>query len=408
MPVDPTPLRNTVPAGSTPLTAGRMHRALLRGCVERWAADTLRTDTARAPHATELRYVHGWAAGAGPREVDTEAPVEVLHVLDRIGADWARSHRALRLSAVLLEEDPVLADRLEEALVRAGFGARLHRGADAASLPPGGIALCTTISETAIAELGEADPAPHTFLSLGPPRPEHLPFPLLRSLLARPRTEILLRVPSGALGGQTPAAVPLADLSPYARRIAEGYAAMLGTTPAEWLAQWRGAPPGEADEVLVSRYRVQIRATTAEHVVKRISLTPPLTGAAAGHWFLVSPDPVRVLAANRLPETAAWEGVSSWAAQRFLHPPGPARSEPIEMFGSMAAEPRGRAERKVDAGAVAAFLGGDDQSDRAAFTKLAESDLFPEELRRVLRALRLGRRQASRPGETLPLFPPAD
>jgi hypothetical protein len=235
----------------------RAHPPLAVGAAfaERWALsarppsppvdDTV--DAEDAPAAASFVYVDGFA-GEDLRRGGAEADGRALHTVRALERALARRPGAM-LAAVLVEEDPTVAERLAAALHADGVDVRLGeappdaltpgarwvvRGAfcdhaDALSRLTGSAAVLTVLMPGASRQMAVASAAP---------------------LLAR-TGDVLVRIPTACFLRLAETRGPLADLPPHLRRTLDGCAALLGAPAGTWLPALRSA----ADPAAFARER---------------------------------------------------------------------------------------------------------------------------------------------------------
>lgn len=381
--------------------------------------ETIEPDLAARYLSVWSRSVAGAAAGAG-----AEARVLVVDASDEGAGRGAGDGRepaghplvallaaltpaaAERTTLVVLREDPADLDAAHAALEHAGQGGRVRRAPEpgAAALEPGGVWLVEAgLAAATPALLPLLDAAERALVRLAPATPAALPLATLRALLAHPALDLLLRLPFDDLARLARfRTTPVADLPLHLRRLAEGYASLLGDARWEWLALWRAVEAERgvdaAAERLAEHFRQRLVGEAAD-VLVRLHTVP--TGGAVERLVLATREPERVLELNRLLFDLRSEARIPWMDPRDpavrLENPGV-----LDLFGTpaqTAAGPRqaggagyGTRVRVVDAAALANTLAGhfDGRSVplREVMRHLAGGDLFADEVRQVLRLLR--------------------
>lgn len=219
-------------------------------------------------------------------------------------------------------------------------------------------------------------------------------FARLAELVARPAVELLTGLALGELERLSRyRATPVADLPLPVRRPVEALGRLFGEARYEWLARWRTVEAergaAAAADAIAERFAARLAAALPHAVVRRHPLRPPGAAAApaALHLLLVSVEPECALLLNRIVHGLRVAGRLAWEEPRGggvrLEDPGV-----LELFGETAAAPL----RVVDDVALAALLlrrhAGQQTTLREVMRPLAATDLFPADVRRVLRRLR--------------------
>lgn len=382
-----------------------------------WARDVVRQIRA-GPAGTPVRvlYIDGFAvpgatvprSGAG----DARGQRGAVGVMDGIVHTVSRFHRVAETVAVFMEEDPVKVQWLLGELTAAGLADRVRVDADPATMRAGDVAVLETsfaaFAEPVAALVASAD---HALVRLAPPRAEHLPLNVISPIMAGRGTELLIQLPTGDV--HQPArlnAGSLADLPPRLRRTVHGYAALYGMAPHNWLSLWRSvysaASSAAAQVRLVEAYRACLERTMLAGVIKPFALRCPETDGTV-HSMLVARDALRALSLNRTLFRARSDGLLDCAVP--AEPQAGAtfvteeQTATLDLFtlgdaGSGASAGFGTRSRVVNVAAVAHFLTARFGGERATLGEIAEavigSDLFPDELKRVLARMKRERRVA--------------
>lgn len=356
-------------------------RALLRGYALAWIERSLKGSVLRAASVddpVEALFVDPFAGADHPLPPgSTPLAVQVLaRLFAPAGAAPARAR------AVLLEEDPVKLEWLREACREAGLEART-RG------DPPEIALVEGRWEGG-APGWEGEEARTALALLDPPRAGEIPLERILSLLrAQPQADLLLRFPASDLRRLSGfRGVPLADLPPYARRAAEGISRLLGDERHAWALRWRAAQAERGDAAgeaeVVDALAGRLRGATGRLV--RVFRVESADGAEA--LLLVSGDPARVLLMNEVLHDARAAGWLPWAAEEEDGLVRTVARGELELFGGVG---EGR-DRVVDLSALAHALAGRFAGRRVelgtVLESVLESDLFLDDVRRALAALR--------------------
>jgi three-Cys-motif partner protein len=374
--------------------ADRAARGVVRDFLAEWARRTARAIRGEAAADAHVAVVVGFAgSGHRPGIAPADAFASCLAATRVLGG-----LEAARRSAILVEPDPVLAERLADFLDN-GLGAEVRLTGDCDALEAGTFTVLNASFAEAVGAIGRltADPARCLYL-LDPPAPGDLPLAALRPLLAQPRADFLITLPASELDRQAQhAGVPLADLPPRARRSVDGYAALCGDVRYEWLLCWRAATSAgeDAEAAVAEHYRARLEAAAGSASVKHVALHPADAPAGAAQLLLATREPALALDLNRAVRAARLAGHVAWGEGESLfvaeYDPGV-----LDLFGAATGAPPAR-ERRVDHAALAAALASRHAGECIAFARvLAEfihTELFVEDVRRAL-ALRKRERRA--------------
>lgn len=382
-----------------------------------WAGEVVRQLRAAPSEApVRLLYLDGFAAPGAvvPRVGGGAARLHIAAVsaLDAAVRAAERYRRAAEGVAVFVEEDPAKVQWLLTELRAAGLAERLRVNPAPAELRTGNVA----VVQAAFAAVAEpftawAAGATRALVRLTPAGAAQLPLAAVLDAAHRGTAELLIQLP--VQGSGQPAlhgGGALADLAPRARRTVYAFAAMFGVAPHAWLSWWRSAGSTTArcgaEAHLLDRYRAVLMQALPNLVAKPLVLRSSGGGEEA-YSLLLTPDAVRALAFNRTLFRARAEG-----GLECTRPDAPGceagfvreeRSGPLNLFGPGAGEPEtgtgGRPlGRAVNAPAVAQLLatrfGGRSATWAELAAALTASDLFPEELKRVLAQMKRERRVA--------------
>jgi hypothetical protein len=397
----------------TPHPATATAREILRRYLAEWGERAVRGRGSGRPRPEgeepELRllYVDAFSysggrrlltGGARPGDAAAESPLLGVRALAALAARGAGSRLPVHTGAVLVEEDPAHVEHLLRDLEAVGVRAR----AVERPVPPAPgevLVLHAPFTEAAGAVAAWAAEADHALCFLDPPAPGKLPLAAARALLAG-GADLLLAFPHADLRKQHRYRdSPLADLPPQARRIADGYAALLGDPRYGWLSLWREAERAEGEAAAELRLAERWAAALAGEgrVVKRVTLRfadPPADGL---HLCLATPDPERALALNGVLRQAGVEdAVVREEALRMRAPveEAPEEAGVLELFSGEA--PRApdppAASLEVDVPRLARLLverfRGRTVPWREVLRGLVETDLDPAEVRRTMAALK--------------------
>ena len=314
------------------------------------------------PNAPPLHYVEGFP---GPG------------LTDRVQALDARS------AITIFQEDPVVAERCRREL---------------ASLAAPHVQLVEADFATGVAGLSSVqDEAAQTLCYLYPPSPGKLPFGALEMVAGVPSLDLLIRFPSDDLHKQARfRGTPLADLPPYARRIVEGYSALLGDRRHEWVGTWRrielASGPATAEAVVAEQFGNRLAGIAAGRSLKQITLDLPDSGTV--YLFCLSADPERALALNAVLESMGLDVNVRWRAERYRRdqPRELVVAEPLELFADEVSSPASLACRQLDevalAEAIAARYVGHTVSLETVVGDLLDTDVLPSDIHQTIRLLR--------------------
>lgn len=315
-----------------------------------------------------------------------------------------------RGAVVLLEEDPAklewLAARISEqgiAVAPAGEEPACGR----ATLREGGASRLESIAAL-------RDSAGAALLLADAPAAGAIPLAALAPWLAAPGVDLLVRLPMcelRRLAGYP--ASPIADLPPRLRRSVEGVSAFLGDARHAWMRDWSASLAGGVERALDgfgSAYAARVRELGAP-IVRRVRL-PGADGA--GEMMLCTHRPERALLLNRVVHGLRGEGVLDWPED---DPSALVRYPPRAELGLFARTGGGdvggvERERVVDHARLTRRLAARFRGRRVTLEELlrelTETELFLEEARRALLALRRegrkrGPARAKRPAAGLEL-----
>jgi hypothetical protein len=347
------------------------------------------------------RYLAARCSGRGWRAVDgddTAAPLPLLLVDAFAGAAHgepegrplplrareagAAAGRAARV--LLLDEDPVRVEWLRQMAAEAPGG------------EPGGTPGEVAVAEGGLPELAAMLPAAgaaESVVLLDAPSARSLPLDAVLAL-AQGGAELIVRLPVVELRRlQRFRALPLADLPPYARRIVDGWSGMAGARRPDWFLGWHGALRREGEEAaeraVADAYAAALRERLGGRVVRRLEVVrceeePP------DHLVHLASSGEQPLTMNRVLHGLRGEGVLPWPAAgdglvRYQDP------GVLELFAGAA--PGGAARiRAVDTTALAHRLALEHAGRTVGYDRvlggLAESDLFLDDVRAALLALR--------------------
>jgi hypothetical protein len=286
-------------------------------------------------------------------------------------------------AAILVEEDPARAARLREALDR------LNR-VDVSVLEGDMAGVSPVLMERAAR-------VEYALVHLHPPAPGMLPLEVVRVLAAAPGVDLWIRFPHEGLHklarfrGST-----LADLSPYARRIVEGYSRLLDDPRQGWAAEWRrlemAAEPGAAEQLIVERFRHALRDVGSGRALKLAALRLPQ--GASLYLFCMTCNPMRALALHGVLERMGMDEQVRWPAERFRRPrPAPPPvAETLDFFPAAGTTASSTSERELDENALADAIGshflGGTVSLGDVVRELLATDVLLDDVRRALRLLR--------------------
>lgn len=199
---------------------------------------------------------------------------------------------------VLVEEDPGLLARVEDALQAADLGDRIRRASSPAAAEPGAIVLVERGFSAVAASLAEQIGGDAALLRLAPLDAKALPWGALEPLAALPAADVLLRFPQEDFLRQGRFAGPLADFPPHLRRVVEACSALFADPRHGWLLAWRDAArAGGLDAALsaaVERLAEQIAGVYGD--VERLARAVRVEGeGGAVHLLLTTSDPDHAL-----------------------------------------------------------------------------------------------------------------
>lgn len=197
---------------------------------------------------------------------------------------------------VLVEEDPGLLARVDDALRDAEPGGRVRRASRVSDAAPGEIVLVEAAFASVADEVADAVGGAPALVRLAPLAAKGLPWDALQPLAALPAADVLLRFPGEDFARQGRFAGPLADFPPHLRRVAEACSALLADPRHGWLLAWReaqrAAGPDAALAGAVERLRDQLAGVYGD--VERLAHAVRLQADAdAVHLLLVASDPGR-------------------------------------------------------------------------------------------------------------------
>lgn len=343
------------------------------------------------------------AAGAGIGS----AQAGVVRGLDALRKAAGPKPSEVAIRAAFLEQDPVQAERIHEALAAEGWGGRTQRSTDTAVLTEAGdfdITILETDLPTAAPALRAlTESSRQALFRISPSSPREAPLDVLRILGGSDRADLIVRLPfAGLHRHERFRRTPVADLPPYVRRIAEGYSALFGDTRFEWISLWRAAEAeggrAAAEARLCEHYRSRLTEACPASLVRafRIPLSDGATSAVL-HFFLVTGEPERVLSLNRILFDLRNTGHLPWGER----PAGPVHLETpglLELFSPASGEtstevPQSMLQaRSVDFTALAHTLAirfaGETVPLREVMQSVVDTDLFPDDVRHALRLLR--------------------
>jgi hypothetical protein len=297
----------------------------------------------------------------------------------------AGAGRAVRV--LLLDEDPVRVEWLRQVAGEAPGGG------------PAGGAGEIAVAEGALPELAAMLPAAdaaESVVLLDAPSARALPLDAVLALARDGGAELIVRLPVAELRRlERFRALPLADLPPYARRIVDGWSGMAGARRHEWFLGWHGALRGgedAAERTVADAYAAALRERLRGRVVRRVEVGRG-DGEPPDHLVHVASSGEQPLTMNRVLHGLRGGGVLPWPAAgdglvRYQDP------GLLELFaGASGAPPGGAARiRAVDTPALAQRLALEHAGRTVGYDLvlggLAESELFVEDVRAALLALR--------------------
>ena len=269
--------------------------AAAAGYAGRWARSMARTAARDGAGAPAAWIVDGFAGADLQRAALRGATVQPPVLATLRAADEALEGR---VRMVLVEEDPGLLARLEEALRGAGAGGRLRRTGDPATAEPGEIVLVEAAFASLAAGLARQIGGEPALVRLAPLAARALPLDALEAFAVLAGTDLLVRVPQEDFLKQARFGGPLADFPPHLRRVVDGCSALLGDPRHGWLLAWReaerAAGPDAALAATVERLRDQLAVVYGD--VDRLAQAVRLEGkGGAVHLLLATPHPEHAL-----------------------------------------------------------------------------------------------------------------
>jgi hypothetical protein len=256
----------------------------------------------------------------------------------------------------------------------------------------------------ALSSLGDA-PA-HALVLLAPPSARALPWPALLSAIVGDNADVLLVLPHAELHRQAEfGPVPIPDLPPAARRIVEGWSALLGDARHGWLGEWRRVEREQgraaAEAAFVDTLAARLRSVADDGVVRALRIAPTADAepAAVLHLVHVTPYPAHALALNEVLRALGLvdRSAQAEAGRSPRLQPTEAQTAVLELFApaethagaAVAASPD---ELPVDVAAVgdriAAAFRGRTVPYRDVLAWLAATDVTADEARRAMAGLK--------------------
>ena len=231
-----------------------------------------------------------------------------------------------------------------------------------------------------------------------------MPLEALQPLGQSASADLLIRLPTEDLHRQARfRGMPVADLPPYVRRIAEGYSALFGDKRFEWLALWRAAEAEGGAELaeaqVAEHYRARLAALFPDFLVHALRLPLPADASSmALHLYLVTRESERALLLNRVFFDLQNQGYLPWVEVPSEGPVHLEREGSLDLFfpndaaASAFAAGNTRKVRRVDFPALAHTLAVR-FADRTVLLRdvmreVLDTGLFPAEVRRALHLLR--------------------
>jgi hypothetical protein len=266
------------------------------GYAGRWARSVARPRPDDAADAPAPWLVDGYAGAdlqrAALRGITPTSPAaSFFRAADEAFGGGAR--------IVLVEEDPGLLARVEDALRSAGAGDRLRRAGDPATVGPGEIALVEAPFASVVARLaGEIADAP-ALVRLAPLSARVLPWSVLELLADLSGADLLIRLPQEdfARAGKFPG--PLADFPPHLRRVVEACSALLADARHGWLLAWREAMRAGGEDAALAGMIERLRGLLGDGGEQRTARAARVEGTGgAVHLLLSTPHPEHALELN--------------------------------------------------------------------------------------------------------------
>lgn len=389
-----------------PFAPTRARDQVLRRYLAAWSRSLLQ----EVRKEVDLSYVVGFAGAGGVRQHRAargdgdafERLLATLGVLDALPTSASRRRARSTATVLLVEEDPVLCERLRGRLHAAGLGDRVRETRELQSGAPGEIVLVNAGFAELASELQRDTANPcYALYFLDPPSPAKLPLEAVHPLLQQEGTDLILGFPAPDLHRQAPyRRLPVADLPPHPRRIVEGYSLLFGDRSYEWLALWRAAERegGEegtaaAEARMLEHYRVRLGEAAPRAAIRWVPLLPPDTAADPLYLFLVTEDPERALLLNRVLHEARLAGEVAWgdALSGYVREE---ESGVLDLFApeEPGSEPGPARLRTVNLPALAHEIAtcfvGRVVPFREVLLWLADTDLFVEEIKQAMSLLR--------------------
>lgn len=318
----------------------------------------------------------------------------IIRAMDAIAAE-AATEAPPRVGVVLVEADPRAREEVIRALDEAGFGGRVRERADPGARVAGEIVVLGGRFDEVVKGVARvAEAAAGALFLLNPPGAAALPLAAVERIAGH--SDALIRFPREDFQAQSRFRGSLADLPPRAKRLVGGCSALFGDRRDEWVYLWREAERSGGDPLdrMAARYRERLAATALEGVVRRVTIGEE-NGEGREELFLSARDPLRALLLNRVLSAAGLAERVQWAHGPFRESV-PVEEPPdgvLELFSpEEVVRPPGEAERKLNeprlAERLAEHFGGRVVPLREVQRFLADTDVFPDEVPRVLRFLK--------------------
>jgi hypothetical protein len=284
----PDPISATTVPPSRPPDVETIASAAAAGYAGRWARAVAASEGEIAPW-----LVDGFAGAdlqrAALRGVPAAVPAAAM-----IRA--AREALGDGVRVVLVEEDPGLLSRVEDALRDAELGGRLRRASRVADAVAGEIVLVEAPFASVANGVADAIGGMPALVRLGPLGAKGLPWDALIPLAALPDADVLLRFPGEDFARQGRFPGPLADFPPHLRRVVEACSALLADPRHGWLFGWRDAhrSGGPAAALAAAAERLRDQVTGVYGDVERLAHAVRLeNGDDPVHLLLATSDPAR-------------------------------------------------------------------------------------------------------------------